>query len=329
MNVLIYSAKPFEISLIKEENKGRYAVSFTEKRLSLVTAKLAMNYDAISIFSADDASSEVLEKLKAMGIHYITLRSTGHDNIDLKKARQLGLKVANVPSYSPNSIAEHAIALCLTFNRKIVKAQHQTLEYNFLLDDLIGFNLHQKKVGVMGTGSIGEVLIKILHGFGCSILANDIHKNEQLIKDYKVQYVTKEVIAETADIIFICLPLNSNTRYLIDKDYLHQLKKKPVLINIARGAIVHTEELLKALDANVISGYATDVYEFEHGVFFYDRSKEIPEDPILHQLLCHSKTLVTPHQGFATNEALQAIISTTFKNLNAWEAGKDSAYELS
>jgi D-lactate dehydrogenase len=201
--------------------------------------------------------------------------------------------------------------------------------YNFLLDNLIGFDLKNKTVGVMGTGKIGSVLIKIVHGFDCTVLANDTSSNEQLIRNYNTGYVSKDAIAKEAEVIFICLPLNQATHHMFDWEYLTRCKKKPIIVNVARGAIVKTTDMLKALDAGLVSGYATDVYEQEHGVFFYDRSHSKPKDETLHQLLCHPKTLVTPHQAFATNEALQNIASATLDNLNAWEHGNHAVNELS
>jgi len=328
MNVLIYSAKPFEIPLLKEVNNNTHNVHFTKERLTSQTAMLAVSYDAISIFSADNASPNVLHKLYEFGVRYITLRSAGHDNINLKTARALGFRVANTPNYSPNAIAEHAITLLLSFNRKIVIAQNQTLRYNFLLDNLIGFDLKHKTVGVMGTGKTGSILIKILHGFDCKILANDTSNKEQLISNYNTEYISKDAIAKEAEIIFICLPLTQTTHHLFNWEYLTKCKKKPIIVNVARGAIVNTIDILKALDNDIINGYATDVYEQEHGVFFFDKSNDTLKDKTLHQLLCHPKTLVTPHQAFATNEALRNIAAATLDNLNAWENDKHPINEL-
>jgi D-lactate dehydrogenase len=328
MKVLVYSTKPFEIILLKEANQNKHQLAFTENRLTSDSAILALNYDAISIFSADDASPTILEKLKDFGVKFITLRSAGHDNINLHSARSLKLRVANTPGYSPNAIAEHAITLLQTFNRNIIKSQSQTLDHNFLLDDLIGFNLHQKKVAVFGTGKIGSVLVKILDGFGCRVLANDTSNNKQLIDNYGLEYISKDAIAKEAEIIFICLPLTENTHHLFDTVFFETLKQNPVIINIARGAIVKTEAVLDAIDNGMVKGYATDVYEKEQGVFFYDRSKDNLKDPILQRLLCHPKTLVTPHQAFATKEALQNIATATLENLNNWEAGKHAINEL-
>lgn len=329
MKVLIYSAKPFEIPLLKEANKNKHKLHFTEKRLTSQTAIKALNFDAISIFSADDPAPIVLEKLKDFGVKYITLRSAGHDNINIKLANKLKFKVANTPNYSPNAIAEHAIALFLTFNRNILNAKNQLSNYNFLLDNLIGFDLNNKIVGVMGTGKIGSVLIKILHGFGCKILANDICSNVSLIKNYNVEYISKDAIANEAEIIFICLPLNKITYHLFDKEYISKLTQRPILVNIARGAIVDTEAIITALDNNHISGYATDVYEKEHGVFFYNHSKKIITDTTLKKLITHPKVLLTPHQAFATKEALENIAKATFENIDAWQNGKHAINELS
>lgn len=328
MKILVYSAKPFEVPLIESMNNGRHIINYTEERLTSATAMKAINYDGVSIFSADDASSLILEKLSDFGVKYITLRSAGYDNINLKTAARRGVRVANSPDYSPYAIAEHALALFLTYNRKINLAQNQTHANNFLLDDLIGFDLNNKTAGVMGTGKIGSIIVKILHGFGCNILANDLHANEQLISDYKVKYLTKELMAKEADIIFICLPLTQHTHHLFDEEYIEQLKKNPILVNVARGAIVKTEAVLNALDSDRIAGYATDVYEHEHGVFFYDRSQNAPEDSILQQLLQHPKVLLTPHQAFATKEALKNIASTTIESFNAWDNGVPSKNEL-
>ena len=329
MRVLVYSTKPFEKPLLEKANAGAHQITYTEKRLTSETTILASGQDAVSIFSADDASSIVLEKLKDFGVAYITLRSAGHDNINKIEASKLKMKVANVPAYSPNAIAEHAITLLMAYNRKITKAQSQTLHYNFLLDNLIGFNLFRKNVGVLGTGRIGSVLVKILHGFGCNILANDTVSNAQLISSYAMEYVSKATIFKEAEIIFVCLPLTENTHHLMNMEFFQRLKQKPIIINIARGAVVDTQAILMALNNELISGYATDVYEKEHGVFFYDRSQNKPKDPLLHSLLCHPKVLLTPHQAFATNEALKNIAETTITNLNAWADGNDSVNEIS
>lgn len=328
MKLVVYSAKPFEIPLLEQANQGVHELQFTPERLTIHTAHLAFSADAISIFSADDASAEVLEAFRDSRLKYITLRSAGYDNINREVARRMGFKIANVPDYSPHAIAEHAITLFMAFNRNIITAHHHALEHNFLLDSLIGFDLFRKKVGVLGTGRIGSVLVKILHGFGCEIVANDTNSDKFLIDNYNVTYVSKDSICNEAEVIFICLPLTNSTRYLLNADLLAKFKKNPIIVNIARGAVVDTQAMLQALDEGTISGYATDVYEKEHGVFFYDHSQNTLTDSLLQQLLNHPKVLLTPHQAFATKEALKNIADTTLNNIHAWAQQKHPASEI-
>ncbi len=328
MKVLIYSAKPFEIPFLKSALKGSLEFEFTSERLNSKTAMKSVGFKAISIFSADDASPIVLEKLRDFGVKYITLRSAGHDNVNVKIAESYGIKVANVPEYSPNAIAEHAIALLMGINRKLVLANRQVMKNNFSLDNLLGFDLNQKTIGILGTGKIGSIIVKILNGFNCNILANDVSRNEQLIDQFGVKYVSKETICKEADIVIISLPLTTETYYLIDESFLQKMKKNAILVNIARGAIVKTVAILKTLDSNGLAGYATDVYERESGVFFFDHSSEEILDKELERLVNHPKVLLTPHQAFATKEALTNIAETTVYNLNCWEEGITPLNEL-
>jgi len=328
MKVLIYSAKPFEIPFLKSALKGLLEFEFTSERLNSKTAMKSVGFKAISIFSADDAYPIVLEKLRDFGVKYITLRSAGHDNVNVKIAESYGIKVANVPEYSPNAIAEHAIALLMGINRKLVLANRQVMKNNFSLDNLLGFDLNQKTIGILGTGKIGSIIVKILNGFNCNILANDVSRNEQLIDRFGVKYVSKETICKEADIVIISLPLTTETYYLIDESFLQKMKKNAILVNIARGAIVKTVAILKTLDSNGLAGYATDVYERESGVFFFDHSSEEILDKELERLVNHPKVLLTPHQAFATKEALTNIAETTVYNLNCWEEGITPLNEL-
>lgn len=320
--MLIFSAKSFEIPFLKAANIQDHEVVFTSDRLTSETAHQAIGFEIISIFSADDASPLVLEKLRDFGVRYITLRSAGHDNINLKIAKKLKLKVANAPGYSPNAIAEHAIALLLALNRKICTASTQVAKFDFTLDNLIGFDVQRKTAGVIGTGKIGSVLVKLLAGFECKIVANDLVKDKSLEKTFRVRYESLEALCKQADIIFLSLPLTSESHYLIDKKLLSLMKEKVLLINVARGAIVNTREVLQALDLGKIGGYATDVYEQESGIFFYDHTNSGLEDRLLTALLQHPKTLVTPHQAFVTTEALTNIAETTFYNINSWNEFK-------
>lgn len=330
MKVIIFRAKDFEIPFLKEANDNKHSITFTSERLTSETAMMAIGHKAVSVFSADDASGNVLEKLKDFGIKYITLRSTGHDNVNLHIAHKLKLRVANAPEYSPHAIAEHGIALLMALNRKLPTSYAQVRSGNFSLDRLVGFDVHGKTVGVVGTGRIGKVLVEILNGFGCKILANDLEPESLLSKAYGVHYDTLEHVAANCDILFLSVPLTDATHHLVNKELLSLMKKSAVVVNIARGGIVKTDDILQALDQNKIGAYATDVYERESGIFFYDHSKDAEglRDSTLRKLIDHPKVLLTPHQAFATTEALQNIAKTTFYNLDCWENGSSSENEL-
>ena len=328
MKTLIYSAKDFEVPYLEKANQETHTLHFTPKRLTTDTAMLAVGCEAVSIFSGDDASPNVLEKLKDFGVLYITLRSAGFDNVNLYKAQKLGMRVANTPDYSPHAIAEHAIALLLAINRKIITANTQVQQYDFTLSNLVGVDLKGKTIGVIGTGKIGGVIVKILHGFESTVVATDIVQNEDLIRDFGVTYMSVQELCTQSDVIILSVPLNAETHHLIDKETLGLMKSSAYVINIARGAVVDTKAILESLDANALKGYATDVYAHESGIFSYDRSSDIPKDPLLDKLLQHPNVILTPHQAFATQEALTNIAGTTIENLTCWEQGKVSKNEL-
>ncbi|WP_234859356.1 2-hydroxyacid dehydrogenase [Aquimarina aquimarini] len=328
MKILIYSAKDFEVPFLEKANNGVHHLKYIPERLTAKTACLALGFDAIFIFSADDASSMVLERLKDFGIKYIALRSTGYDNINLTTAKKLGIKVSNAAGYSPQAIAEHAIGLLLALNRKLIQSNEQVKNYNFSLSNLVGSDLNEKTVGIVGTGRIGKVIAKIMHGFSCKIMGNDIHEDKEAKEKYDIKYTNLRELCEESDVIFISTPLTTETHYLIDADCIKYMKKDALLINIARGAIVHTEDVLQALELKKIRGYGTDVYEHESGIFFYNHSKNKPEDTILQRLIDSSNVLLTPHQAFATKEALTEIAETTFNTINSWEGNKFAKNEL-
>ncbi|GAA0731371.1 2-hydroxyacid dehydrogenase [Aquimarina litoralis] len=328
MKVLIYSAKDFEIPFLEQSNKDQFHIKYSKERLTEDTAVLALGFDVVSIFSADDCSSSVLERLRDFGIRYITLRSSGYDNINLKTASRLGIRVANAAGYSPHAIAEHAITLLLSLNRKIIMANQQVHNYNFLLDDLIGFDLNQKTVGIIGTGRIGKVIAKIMNGFGCQIIANDLIEDPDLVENDKVTYYKLEELLQQSDILFLSTPLTSETHHLIRTETIEYMKRNLILINVARGGIVRTEDIIKALELKKIAAYGSDVYEYENRVFFYDRSQNHPNDPLLQELIDLPNSLITPHQAFATKEALHNIAKTTFDNIQSWQNGGIPQNEL-
>ncbi|NHF57723.1 2-hydroxyacid dehydrogenase [Flavobacteriaceae bacterium TP-CH-4] len=328
MKLLVYSAKDYEIPFLGRANKNLHKVSYTKDALDSHTAIQAMGYKAISIFSGDDASLVVLEKLWDLGVRYITLRSAGYNNIHIKAAKRFGFKVANAPEYSPHAIAEHAVALLLALNRKLVLAATRVRNYNFLQEGLMGVNLYDKTVGVIGTGRIGSVMVKILYGFGCKILACDLVPNTDLVKRYDVTYTDLEVLCKKSDVISLHIPLTYENYYLINKRILALMKQDAILVNTARGAIVETKALIHALENGKIGGYCTDVYEREKGTFYRDHSKRGLEDEQLKKLLSFPNILLTPHHAYMTKEALTNIAEITFYNIDCWEEGKKSKNEL-
>lgn len=328
MKLLVYSAKQFEISFLEKANKNNFPVSYTEDALDSETAVQALGFKAICIFSGDDASHSVLQILWDMGVRYITLRAAGHNNIHVKTAKRLGFKVANTPDYSPHAIAEHATALLLAFNRKLVLADQRAHRFNFLQEGLMGFNLHGKTVGIIGTGRIGSIMVKIMHGFGCRILATDPVPDDDLVELCDVTYVSLERLCKESDIISIHIPLSYENHQLINKEKLSWMKKKVILVNTARGAVVDTKALLAAIEAKKIGGYCTDVYEREKGIFFKDNSKEGIKDEKLKKLLSSDRVLLTPHQAFITKEALKNIAQATFENISGWVEKGECKNEL-
>lgn len=328
MKTIIYSIKDFERSYLLQANKMNHELTFAEEPLMPATADLAKGHEAVVVFTGDDVSTAVIEKLQEAGIKYIAIRAVGYDNVDIKRAHELGIKCANVPEYSPYSIAEHAVALMLALNRKIVLADKQVHHHNFTVGNLVGFDLHQKTVGIVGTGRIGSIAAKILNGFGCNLLGYDIAENIELKEKYNLRYVDLKTLCSSSDIITLNTPLNTATKYLINKEMLDVMKPAVMLINTARGAVINTEHVLEALENGKIGYLGLDVYEKEKGIFFYDHSKQKIKDDVLKKLMSYPNVIITPHQAFATNEALLNIADTTFYNLNKWANNKATENEL-
>jgi D-lactate dehydrogenase len=318
MRILFFSARAYEQPFILSANNKRHALSFIDTRLSLETAGLANGFDAISVFTSDEVSAAVLEKLAELNVKYIAVRATGYDNVDITKAETKNIRVANVPAYSPQSIAEHAVAMMLVLSRNIVQSDQQVHQHNFKMDNLVGFTLHGKTVGIIGTGKIGAATIKILGGFGCRLLATDINPDQQLISDNRVTYTTVDELCAQSDIITIHAPLNQQTKYLINDALIGKMKKGVMLVNTSRGAIVHTAELIPHIESGQIGYLGMDVYENEKGIFFHDLSTKGLEDQLLKKLMSFPNVLITPHQAFATHEALQSIADTVFDNISEW-----------
>lgn len=329
MKVCIYSAHDFELDYIKEANNGKHELKFIKTYLSVDTAILAKGSKAVAIFANDDASESVLKLLKEYGVRFLALRSAGYNHVDLEAAKFLGFRVGRVPEYSPYSVAEHSVALMLAMNRKIIKAHNRVHELNFSLDGMTGFDMNGKTVGIVGLGRIGGVAAKILHGFGCRILAHDIKEDKKFVLRYGVQYCDIDTLCEQSDIITLHVPLNDDTHYIINEDRLQKMKKGVMLINTSRGALVDTKAVITNLKTGKIGFLGIDVYEEEKGLFFEDHSDvDVLQDDVIARLMTFKNVLITSHQGFLTETALENISETTMFNLDCWENGKRSVNEL-
>jgi D-lactate dehydrogenase len=329
MKTTIFSTHKFEEPHLLAANKGKHELNLLELRLTEKTASLAQGTEAISLFTSDDASTQVLEKLKESGVQYIALRTAGYNNVSIEKATELGIKVARVPAYSPYAIAEHTMALILALNRKLIKAHNRVRDQNFSLNGLTGFDLNGKTVGVIGTGKIGSVLVKILHGFGCKILVQDVIVDENLINSYNVSYTNCETICKQSDIISLHVPLTSSTKHFIDAKHISLMKQGVMLINTSRGGLVDTKAVIEGLKTKKIGYFGIDVYEEEEGLFFEDHSDDILQDDVIARLMTFNNVLITSHQAFLTETALTNIAETTIYNLDCFEKGKVSGNEVS
>lgn len=328
MKVAVFSFHEFERPFLDAANDGKHELKYIESSLSANTAILAHDCEVVSIFTNDDASAEVLTLLHEQGVRYLALRSAGFNHVDLDEAKALGMKAARVPAYSPYAIAEHTVALMLALNRKLIRANQRVRDMNFSLNGLTGFDMNGKTVGVIGTGKIGQILIKILHGFGCRILAMDLEEHQSLKTKYGVEYTSVEDLCRQSDIISLQVPLNEHTRYLINEKTIALMKKGVMLINTSRGALVNTKAVIQGLKSRHIGAFGMDVYEEEEGLFFEDHSGDILQDDTIARLMTFPNVLITAHQAFLTETALGNIADTTLENINAFATQQTSGNEL-
>ena len=319
MKVAVYSTHKFEKIYLEKAFAQKHEVKYIGSELSVETASLAQGSEAVSIFVNDDASTPVLEKLNKQGIRFLVLRSAGYNHVDLAAAKRLSIKVARVPDYSPYAVAEHAVALMLALNRKLIRAHNRVMDQNFSLDGLVGFDMNEKTVGIIGTGKIGSVVAKIMNGFGCRILAHDKIENNELKNKSDVNYMDYETLFKESDIITLHVPLTTETKYLINKNCISKMKKGVMLINTSRGALINTKEVIESLKTGQIGYLGIDVYEEESGLFFEDRSEEILQDDMIARLMTFKNVLITSHQAFLTDTALRNIAETTIENLDCFK----------
>jgi D-lactate dehydrogenase len=327
MKATIFNTLPFEKEALLYHNQQKHILHFVDEPLNEASYNQARGSQAVILCPNDVANKQVLEKLFNTGIHYIALRSVGYDNVDLKKAKALGMRVSYVPDYSPYSIAEHSVALMMALNRKIIQAHHNILNNNFSLNGLMGFDFNEKTVGIIGMGKVGRLVAKIMAGFGCKIIAYD-HKSEQPFAHFNIQYESINTLFQKSDIISLHCPLTEETKHLINKDSISQMKDGVMLINTARGGIVNTLDLIEGLKSGKIGYAGLDVYENEKGLFFYDHSDKLLLDDTFARLLTFKNVLITGHQAFLTQEAIHNIARSTIYNLDCYQNNEESANAL-
>ncbi|MDR9752353.1 2-hydroxyacid dehydrogenase [Pseudomonas sp. SZMC_28357] len=320
MRTILFSCQSYDRDSFLGVAADGTDLHFQPARLSLDTAALAAGCEVVCAFINDDLSAPVLERLATGGTRLIALRSAGYNHVDLAIAQRLGLAVVRVPAYSPHAVAEHAVALILALNRCLPRACNRTRDGNFALHGLTGFDLVGKTVGVVGTGQIGATFARIMHGFGCPLLAYDPYPNPAL-QALGARYVSLPQLLAESQIISLHCPLNEQSKHLINADSLAHMQSGAMLINTGRGALVDAAALIDALKSGQLGYLGLDVYEEEAQLFFEDRSDQPLQDDVLARLLSFPNVIVTAHQAFLTHEALAAIATTTLQNIDAWAAG--------
>lgn len=320
IKVGFFDSHPYDEEYFKKCLKGdtNLEFSFFNHRLNQNTAATCVGFDAVCCFVNDKLDKITLQKLKDNGVRLIALRCAGFNNVDLAAAETLGLPVVRVPAYSPYAVAEHALALLLTVNRKTHRAYNRVKELNFSLNGLVGFDLHGKTVGVIGTGKIGEVFVKIMRGLGCHVLLYDITENPNLVGVEDVEYVALNELFKRSQIISLHVPLNSQTKHIINSENIELMQEGVILVNTGRGALVDTKALIKGLKSKKIRAACLDVYEEEEGVFFEDHSTDVLQDDDLARLLTFPNVIISSHQAFLTEEALDKIADTTIGNIKGY-----------
>ncbi len=311
------------------ENKSdKHHFEFFETRLKKNTVQLAEGYDGVCVFVNDNMNADMLKKLSDMNVGLVALRCAGFNNVDLKAAEKYNIRVMRVPAYSPEAVAEHAMALIMTLARKTHKSYNRVRDGNFSLERLTGFNIHKKTIGVVGTGKIGQAFIRIANGFGTNVIAYDKYPSEDLIHK-GVEYMKLEDVLSRSDILSLHCPLTPETNHLINKDTLAKMKKGAMLVNTSRGKLVDTSAVIESLKEDHLGSLGIDVYEQEEKLFFRDLSEVIIRDDQIARLMLFPNVLITAHQGFFTKESLEEITRITLKNFDDYESGRSTENEVS
>jgi len=326
MKIAVFSTKPYDERFLTAANaklESPHALHFLEARLNADAAPLAAGHKAVCAFVNDQLNRPTLEALAAGGIKLIALRCAGFNQVDLHAARELGFTILRVPAYSPYSVAEHTVGLILALNRRLHRAYNRVREGNFALDGLLGFDLHGSTVGIVGTGKIGAVTAGIMQGFGCKVLAFDVHQNPECVQR-GMAYVPLDELFKQSDIISLHCPLTPQTQHLINARSLAMMKKGVMVINTSRGGLLDTHAVIHALKSGKIGYLGLDVYEQEADLFFEDLSNTIIQDDVFQRLQTFPNVLITGHQAFFTTQALENIARTTLENISCYERGEAS-----
>ena len=319
---VVFDTKPYDRDSLGRAANAAIDWRFMEFRLSAETAVAAKDARAVCIFVNDRADRAALEVLHSLGIRHVALRCAGFNSVDIDAAKQLGMSVTRVPAYSPYAVAEHAVALLLALNRKIPRANNRVHDLNFSLNGLVGFDLHGKTAGVIGTGKIGRVVAEILRGFGMKVLAFDPFPLPDWAAKAGVEYTDAKTLVRESAVITLHVPLTPETNHVVNRETIELTKPGTIIVNVSRGALIDTKALIEALKCGHLGGVALDVYEEEEGVFFEDLSGQVLQDDDLARLLTFPNVLITAHQAFLTREALAEIARVTVDNLRAFGQGE-------
>ncbi len=323
MKITFFSAKAYDIEFFNRENEHfGFEIEYFETHLGPHIINAVTKTDAVCVFVNDKVNAQVIESLARQGVKVIALRCAGFNNVDLAAASAHGIQVCRVPAYSPQAVSEHAVAMLLTLNRKTHKAYNRVREQNFSLQGLVGFDVHNKTVGVVGTGNIGKAFCKIMLGFGCKVIAFDVYPNDEL-ENLGVTYLPLPDVLSQSDIISLHCPLNDQTKHMINEQTINSMKSGVMLINTSRGGLVDSKAAIQGLKSGRIGYLGIDVYEQEEKLFFRDLSSEIIDDDVIQRLMSFPNVLITAHQAFFTKDALKQIADISLNNISDLLNGKE------
>jgi D-lactate dehydrogenase len=324
MKIAFYDTKPYDRNFFDKVNeKYNYKIKYFESKLNEDTVAMAKGYEAVCAFVNDSINATVIDQLYEGGTRLIAMRCAGYNNVDFETANNK-IRIVRVPAYSPYSVAEHTMALIVSLNRKIHKAYNRTRESNFNINGLLGFDLHGKTIGIIGTGKIGQIVADIANGYGMRVIGYDKYP----AKESKIEYVDLHTLYKESDIITLHCPLFKDTYHIINAESIHQMKEGVMIINTSRGGLIDTDSLIQGIKERKIGSAGLDVYEEESDYFFEDFSNQIIEDDTLARLLTFNNVLITSHQAFFTREALENIAETTLYNINEFEKGNELVNEI-